>query len=129
MNPALLKQIVRFLLSGAINTGVTYAIYLLLLPHLDYRSAYSVSFLCGIVLSYAINVRYVFRVRAGWKSFALYPLVYLAQYLIGILILYVAVDKFGIAREYALLASIAVSVPVTFLISRTILAPPASTNG
>lgn len=114
-------QAVRFLLSGAANTALTYAIYLVLLPALDYQRAYAVAFISGIVFSYALNVRFVFRVRPSWRSAVLFPLVYLVQYLVGLAVLHIAIERVGIAREYALLASIAASIPVTFVCSRWLL--------
>lgn len=100
---------------------MTYALYLVLLHYLDYRTAYGVAFLSGIVLSYALNVRFVFRVRPSWRSAILFPLVYVVQYLVGLGVLQLAVERFGIPREYALLASIAVSVPLSFLLTRVLL--------
>lgn len=121
-------QALRFLISGAINTAVTYAVYLVLLGYLDYRSAYGVAFLSGIVFSYALNVRFVFRVRPNWRSAVLFPLVYVIQYLVGLGVLQLAVERFAIPREYALLASIAVSIPLTFALTRLLLNrnPPAA---
>ena len=114
-------QALRFLVSGAINTGVTYAIYLVLLRYLDYRSAYGVAFLSGIVFSYALNVRFVFRVRPSLRSALLFPLVYVIQYLVGLGVLQLVVERFVVPREYALLASIAVSIPLTFALTRMLL--------
>lgn len=124
----LVGQAVRFLLSGAANTALTYAIYLLLLPALDYQRAYAVAFVSGIAFSYVMNVRFVFRVRANWRSAVLFPLVYLIQYLVGLAVLHVAIERLGIPREYALLASIAVSIPLTFLCSRLLLHRAPSTH-
>lgn len=114
-------QALRFLVSGAINTGVTYGVYLALLHYMDYRTAYGVAFLSGIVFSYALNVRFVFRVRPSFRSALLFPLVYVIQYLVGLGVLQLAVESFAVPREYALLASIAVSVPLTFLLTRLLL--------
>lgn len=114
-------QALRFLISGAINTGATYAVYLGLLPYMEYQSAYGVAFVSGIALSYLLNVRFVFRVRPNWRSALLFPLVYVIQYLVGLAVLQIAVEHFSIPREYALLTSIAVSIPLTFLLTRTLL--------
>ena len=126
MRRLLAAQAVRFLLWGALNTGVTYVIYLLLLPTLDYVRAYAAAYLAGIVMSYGLNVRFVFRVPPRWQTLLLFPLVYLAQYLFGLAVLYLAVEKLAIPREFALLASIALSIPLTFMLSRTLFLRPAS---
>ncbi len=115
-------QAARFLVFGALNTAATYAIYLLLLPSLDYVRAYGVAYVAGILISYGLNVRFVFRVRPSWRSALLFPLVYVIQYLVGLGVLHLAVERFAIPREYALLASIAVSVPLSFVLTRFLLA-------
>lgn len=111
----------RFLVAGAVNTAATYGVYLALLPATNYTIAYSIAFVAGIVLSYVLNTRYVFRVAGSVRRFAIYPLVYLAQYLAGLGVLHAAVTLFGVDEGIALLASIAVSVPLTFLLSRVVL--------
>jgi putative flippase GtrA len=114
-------EVLRFLVAGAANTVATYAVYLALLPLLNYQFAYSIAFVIGIVASYVLNTRYVFRVAGSLRRFVAYPLVYLAQYLVGLGVLHAAVALFGVPQRWALLASIAVSVPLTFFLSRVIL--------
>jgi putative flippase GtrA len=121
MTGAIAAQAMRFLLAGIANTLATYALYLALLVWLDYDLSYTVCFVIGIALSYWLNARFVFRVAPNWRTFAAFPLVYLVQYLAGALVLNLAVRAFGVPREYALLASIVVNVPLTFLLSRSVL--------
>ena len=121
MSPLVLHEGARFLLAGALNTVATYAIYLLLLSVLGYTLAYSVAFIMGIFIAYAMNSRYVFRVAASLRTFALFPLVYVAQYLVGVAALRIAVIEFGVHQRYALLASIMLTIPMTFLLSRLLL--------
>lgn len=121
MSRALGGQAMRFLVAGAANTGATYALYLALLAWFDYNTAYAAAFVTGIALSYWLNARFVFRVAPSWRAFAAFPFVYVAQYLLGALVLNLAVRAFGVPHQYALLASIAVSIPVTFTLSRGLL--------
>lgn len=132
MNPHLPGEARRFVLTGAINTLATYALYLGLLPHAGYRLAYTVAYLAGIALAYLLNIQFVFRVRCTLTGLALFPLVYVIQYLLGISSLYAAVDLFGVPEQFALLVSIGVTVPVTFLLSRLVLtrrAPRPNSGG
>lgn len=119
------QEALRFLISGGINTAVTYLLYLALLPGLGYWPAYSVAFVTGIVTSYFLNTRFVFRVRTSARRAAAFPLVYLAQYLFGLAVLHVSVRWLAVPAEYAALISIALSVPFTFALSRFVLAPRA----
>lgn len=117
----IVREFGRFLLVGAINTALTYALYLLLLRAMGYLAAYSVAYVIGIVVSYFAVSRYVFRTRTTLAGFVKYPLVYVAQYLLGALVLWICVEWLAIRRELALLFSIAATVPVTFAISRLLL--------
>ena len=100
---------------------MTYAIYLALLPLLDYTLAYTVAYLTGIVISYLLSTAFVFRVNRTATNMAAFPLVYLVQYLLGALVLNLAVRWFGIPDRFALIASIVVTIPVTFILSRALL--------
>ena len=102
----------RFLLAGAFNTIATYALYLLMLQWLNYNVAYTIVVIVGIALSYALNVAFVFRVRPQAHTALAFPLIYAVQYVIGLAALNLAV-KSGVPSRYALVASIATTVPVT----------------
>jgi putative flippase GtrA len=123
------REALRFLVAGAINTATTYAIYLVLLPWLQYVLAYTIAYVAGIALAYALSTWYVFRVRRSTRGMLLFPLVYVVQYLLGVGMLQLAVSILAIPQKYALLVSIAVTVPVTFVLTRLVLtlrAPPIS---
>ena len=62
----------KFLITGSLNTIFTYMIYLLLLIVIKYTYAYSISFVCGIVFSYIMNLKYVFSVSHSRKKILIY---------------------------------------------------------
>ena len=111
-------DIARFLVSGGFNTVVTYGLYLLLLSVMSYATSYTIAYVAGIVLAYSLNRYFVFKSHQGIKSVALFPLVYLAQYLTSLLILWVWVEKLGWDSRVAPLIAIAITVPMTFVLSR-----------
>ena len=121
MTMRLRHQALRFLIAGALNTMATYAIYLALLPLLDYTLAYTIAYLTGIVISYLLNTAFVFRVTRTAANMATFPLVYVVQYLLGALVLNLAVRWIGVPDKFALIASIVVTIPVTFFLSRALL--------
>jgi putative flippase GtrA len=121
MTVGLRHQARRFLIVGAINTAITYGIYLALLPLLDYTLAYTIAYVVGIAIAYALSTSFVFRVARTYTNMATFPLVYVVQYLLGALVLNLVVRLTGIPRQAALLASIAVTIPVTFFFSRALL--------
>jgi putative flippase GtrA len=111
-------QFVRFIVSGAANTGITYLLYLLLLPLLGYLTAYSAAYVIGVVLSYWLNSVFVFRQPMSWRTLLRFPLVYVVQFTLTGALLWLFVDMLGIDERFALLGAIAVTVPVTFLAAR-----------
>ena len=114
-------EIVRFLLVGAINTLLTYLLYLLLLTFLGYQTAYSITYCAGIALSYFLNIHFVFKKRVSLASFLKFPAVYVIQYALGAAMLWLLVSTAGIPPSLAIIGVIIVTIPVTFLASRFIL--------
>jgi putative flippase GtrA len=114
-------EFLRFLAVGAFNTAAGYVLYLGLLQVFGYRVAYSIAFVLGVLMSYALNTRYVFRQPFSWSKLLQFPLVYLAQYALGIALLYVLVEVLSVAAFAAPLIVVVVSVPVTFILSRKII--------
>lgn len=110
----------RFLLSGAFNTTATYLLYLALLRFMPYRLSYTISFICGIVIAYILNLSFVFRARGGMKTIALFPLVYLAQYLAGLGVVSLWVELLDWQASLAPIAAIIVTIPLTFVLSRLV---------
>lgn len=123
MNAQVRGEALRFLVVGAINTTVTYILYLALLLLFPYSISYTIAYVLGIGFAYFLNTRFVFRVQHTLARFTLFPLVYSAQYITGILALFLAVNLFKIPDRFALIASIVTTVPITFLVSRSILKP------
>ncbi|MGF6113685.1 GtrA family protein [Pseudomonas frederiksbergensis] len=122
-------EIARFLLSGGLNTALTYAIYLLVLLFLPYKTSYTISYISGIGIAYALNRFFVFKGHQGIKSVALLPLVYLVQYLCSLLILWVWVEQLGYDQRIAPLIAIIITIPLTFILSKLIFAKkPAKTD-
>ncbi len=117
----LMAVALRFLVGGALNTGATLVLYWILMRFLHYQWAYLVSYCAGIVLSYVLNTRYVFRAKHSWLKFVLFPLVYVVTYGVGAVVLKVAVEYMHIPASLGPLVSIAATLPVSFLLTRTVL--------
>jgi putative flippase GtrA len=115
------RQEFRFLVAGAINTSLGYALFLLLNLGLDYRIAYSLSFAFGIVLSFVLNSLYVFRQPLRWRRLAAYPVVYLLQYFVGMACVWFFVGVLDQPESLAPIPAIAITLPATYFLSRYIL--------
>lgn len=118
---SLVRQGLRFVVGGALNTGVTFLLYWLLLLFLNYQVAYALSFIAGIGLSYALNTRFVFRAKHTWTKLALFPLMYFCTYLVGAFVLKLAVAYFNVPAQWAPIVSVCVTLPLSFVMSRLIL--------
>ena len=111
-------QFARFLLVGGANTAASYAVYLLLLLLVDYRIAYTVAFGAGLVWGYLMHARFVFDASPAVRSMTAYLATYAAMYFVSLLVLYLAVTRIGIPKPLGMLASLAVTVPTSFLLLR-----------
>lgn len=111
-------QFFRFILSGGLNTAITYGIYLLLLQQTSYQISYTIAYVSGIAISYLLNRVFVFREHRGLRSLLLFPLVYVTQYGFGMLILWLWIDMAGLNDKIAPLVVVAMTLPLTYVLSR-----------
>ena len=70
---------------------------------------------------YVMNIFFVFKTKGSIKKMALFPLVYIVQFMINYGVLYLIVDYIGWGERIAPLVVIALSIPITFVLSRFIL--------
>lgn len=113
-------KFVRFLLTGGLNTALTYILYLALLSFLPYIWSYSISYVCGIFLAFMLSRFFVFKEHQGLKSALLFPFVYLAQYILGVFVVWLWVKQLSLPESLAPLAAIALTLPLTFVLSRLV---------
>lgn len=114
----LYSQFARFLVSGGLNTVLTYGFYLLLLQAMSYWAAYSVSFVTGIGLAYFLNRVFVFQQHRGAISWFGLPVIYGIQYGAGVALLWIWVSVLGFDARVGPLAVIALTMPLTFFLMR-----------
>jgi len=114
------SRFIRFLLSGGLNTLITYGIYLVLLQMMSYRLSYTIAYVAGIAILYLFNRWFVFRTHRGLRSMLLFPLVYVFQYGFGLFILWLWVDQAKFSETIGPLVVVVLSVPLTYLLTRII---------
>lgn len=110
----------RYVIAGAINTGLTYLLYLMLLQFMSYPWAYSVTYAAGIVLGYTLNALWVFRTRPDLRTATLYPFAYFLNYLMGIALVFAFVELARIPAAVAPLLALAISVPAMYFLNRAL---------
>lgn len=115
------QEFLRFAGVGLLNTVAGYVLYLLLLRFLPYTVSFSLSYAAGIGISYALHSRFVFRRALEWNKALRYPAVYGIQYVLGVLLLWAAVERLAVDPRIAALIAVALTVPVVFWMSRRII--------
>ncbi|MGA9997619.1 MAG: GtrA family protein [Pyrinomonadaceae bacterium] len=115
------RDFYRFVFWGAINTLVGYALYLFLLLLLPYLIAYSVAYVFGVFFSYYLNSKFVFKQQLKLSKALKYPLVYVTQYILGAVSLYLMVQRLKINKVLAPTLVVLLTIPITYLLSKTIV--------
>ncbi|MEG3193617.1 GtrA family protein, partial [Lysobacter sp. D1-1-M9] len=83
--------------------------------------AYPVSFIVGVVWSYVVNSRFVFRRRPTVRGFTAFPIVYLVQLLLGTAIVHFSITVAGIPAWAGPLIAIIITLPLTYSASRWLI--------
>jgi putative flippase GtrA len=125
------REAPRYLVAGALNTAASWLVYVGLLQLVSYRVAYTVSFAFGVLLSFLLNSWFVFGVPLLWRRLLPYPAVYLAQYAVGFVVVWLAVEKLGLSAWSGPLVALAFTLPLGFLLTRRVLVgrAPAPRDG
>jgi putative flippase GtrA len=119
------RQILTFAAVGVINTASYYCLYLLFLNWLPYLFAHVVAFVTSMVGSFFLNARFTYRTRPTWRKFLLFPLTNVTNFLVTTSGVYVIVDVLHAGSRFAPLLASAAAIPVTFVVSRWVMLPPA----
>ena len=118
---ALPGQGLRFLLFGAFNTALTYLLYCVLVFAMHPQLAYALVFALGIVLAWAGNSRFVFRQPLNRKVAVVYPLMYLAQYLLTAALIHATTTWASLGPRVALAIALTITTPLSFAWNRALL--------
>lgn len=112
------RELLRFILVGALNTGATTLLYwALLAADLTPALSFGLAFVAGIGMAWWMNGRFTFRTGAQARGLAAYPLIYVPPWAVGQGVLSLLLDA-GVAGWLAgPLASLAV-VPLSFGLNR-----------
>ncbi|MGW1102940.1 GtrA family protein [Streptomyces sp. NPDC002540] len=117
-------QMARFAVVGVVNTGTYYGCYLVLLGLLPYIAAHVAAFVLSMTGSFFLNSYFTYRTRPTWRKFLLFPLTNAANFVITTGGVYLLVDLAGFSSRYAPLVAAAAAIPITFVVSRTIMLRP-----
>ena len=88
---------------------------------LPYPIAYTIFYIVGVFISYYLNARFVFREKRRLSKALQFPIVYLAQYLIGLGLLYLLIEVAHLSKFLAPIIIVLVTVPCTYVLSRCVI--------
>jgi putative flippase GtrA len=107
---------------GLINTAVYYAGYLILhASGADYMAAHVSATLVAMLGSYFLNCIFTFRIRPSWRTFALFPLSNVANFVITGLGIRISVEHLHVDERIAPLTVAVVAIPITYVVTRFLM--------
>lgn len=115
------SKIMLYAFFGVINTLISYVTYVTLLLYFPYSLSYTVAYTLGIFISYLLNTYLTFKTKVSIKKATMYPLVYLLQYLVGIVAIHFFVKIMNAPERFAIILVVLITFPVGFLLSKKIL--------
>ncbi|KAA6447822.1 GtrA family protein [Bacillus swezeyi] len=116
-------EFIRFAAVGVVNTLNYYAVYLLLhiLLQMNYMVSHIAAFFVSLVISFFLNCYFTFKIKPTLSKFLQFPLTQLFNLAASSLFVYVFVNFLKMNSSAAPLASMFLTVPLTFLLTGKIL--------
>jgi len=111
-------RIMRFLVAGAFNTGLSLIVYQAALFVMPHTPAYVLSYIIGILVAYFLYSRHVFGAPLNTARLPVFVLFYTASLVAGALLNAALIEGVGIMERLAIFITIAVILPVNYLGSR-----------
>lgn len=116
-----LRRAFWFGVVGVINTGVYYSCYLLLHLVVPYLLAHVLATLVAMICSYFLNCRITFKTPPRWRTFLLFPLSNLANFIITTVGMRIAVEWASADERWAPLPVSLVAIPITYVVTHYIM--------
>ncbi len=113
-----LRNVLRFVAAGAVNTLISLIIYQAALFVTGHLAAYGFAYAVGVVLAYWLYARHVFAAQTSARGFVLFAALYCAAGVIGALINAGLIESLGWHARIAILATVVLMLPVNYLASR-----------
>lgn len=112
------RQILRFVMAGAVNTGLSVLVYQAALFVMPHGPAYVLAYLAGIAIAYVLYSRQVFDAPLRTRRFAAFAVFYMLSLAVGTVLNGVLIEVFGIIERLAIFITVALMLPVNYLGSR-----------
>ena len=110
----------KYLITGFINTNITYFIYISLLQLISIFYAYSTAYIIGIFMGLFLNSKFVFEIKINIGTTITYAILNLFSYFFSGILLWLFVEKFYYSKMLAPLLVLCVSIPINFFLTKLI---------
>ena len=116
-------EFIKFTIVGFINTFSNYAFYLLFMNIclIQYKMSYILGYILSLVGSYFMNTYFTYKERFKIKTFLLFPLTYIPNFIIQFVGVILLVDYMSINDAIAPLITTVVAMPITFIAMRYVI--------
>jgi len=119
----MIKEFIRFVIVGCINTGTYYLLYLLFnsLIGWNYLPSHVTAFILSMIGSFYLNSYFTYKTKPTLKKFIQFPLTYVVNITVSTLFLYIFVHFFHLSELISPIISVFFTIPFTFILSGKIL--------
>lgn len=117
------KTFLRFIVVGFVNTFNYYIVYLFLLEQagMHYLMSHWTATFCSMFISYFLNVYFTYQVKPSWHSFIQFPMTQVVNIFVQSVWLGLFVEIIGFSSVLAPFFAVVFTVPITFIVTRSIL--------
>ena len=116
-------EFIKFIVVGFINTFSNYIFYLLFMNIclIQYKMSYILGYILSLVGSYFMNTYFTYKERFKIKTFLLFPLTYIPNFIIQFVGVILLIDYMSINDAIAPLITTVVAMPITFIVMRYVI--------
>lgn len=126
-----LGEVIRFGIVGGLATVLQYGIYLAIMPVLSHfipqlgdhtlaTAANTIAYVVSFIFNFIASTRYTFKVKANAKRGARFTLSHVVNYSMQTICLNLFVGL-GLAKQWAMIPTLCICIPVNFLLVRFFL--------
>ena len=111
-----IKKIITYGINGIINTLITYPLFIFLSNIIDYRLSIVILYPLGILISYFLNKKFVFKKEKG--NIIIFSIVMIAMLFTNLSITWILVELGNISKEISQALAICIAFIVGFLLNK-----------
>lgn len=104
-----MRRVAAFLLTGAVATAISYAIFIPLEPHVGWMAAAVTAWAPSVVVAFLMNRRFTFGIRGSARlerQFGLYVAGAISQLILSFASYFVLIDVIGLAATPAFVGNL-----------------------